>query len=131
MANLRSKQPRELQNPQPISPSASSQSAIDEQRRQMNETGSAITPQRQNTQDAPLFTHHPSITTVEHPHSRFIQGERGDMPTTIHPGAGAGGIPVSIDNWRQRPPRVDETGRGAASPKQSPNDGGTRGARVP
>src|SRR5208283_1430557 len=63
-------------NDKPLTPSASSQSNIDAQRRQMTETGSTITPQRQNTQDAPLFTHHPTITTVEHPRSRFIQGER-------------------------------------------------------
>lgn len=129
MANLRSKQPRELQNPQPISPSARSQSAIDEQRRQMTETGSTIRPQRQNQQDASLFVHRPKITPVEHP-SRFIQPPRGDMPTDLHPGIGAGGIPVSIDNWRQRPPRADETARPGASSRQSPNDHG-RTSRVP
>src|SRR5208283_720354 len=110
-------------NDKPLTPSASSQSNIDAQRRQMTETGSAITPQRQNRQDAPLFVHRPKITPVEHP-SRFIRPPRGDMPTDVHPGVPQGGTPIAIDNWRQRPPRADENGNPGASSRQSPNDHG-------
>src|SRR5208282_177025 len=92
--------PNQLQNPGPISPSASSQRNEDEARRQRAELAPNAAPSRQNTQDAPLFTS---------PRSSVAEAERETRVQQHQHHSGV--IPI------QHP---------GASPQQKPNDGGRR-----
>ncbi len=98
--------PNQLQNPQPISPSASTQRNVDQQRREEQEMHSpGVSPQRQNDHDAPLFTSPRSSVAEAARETRVQQHQHTAGITPIdHPGA---------------------------SSRQNPNDSGTRGARVP
>ncbi len=90
----------------PISPSASTQINVDQQRREEQEMHSpGVSPQHQNNHDSPLFTSPRSQIAEAGRETRVQQHQHHSGVTPIqHPGA---------------------------SPQQKPNDSGTRGARVP
>jgi hypothetical protein len=90
----------------PISPSASTQRNVDQQMREEQETHSpAASRQRIDPKDSPLFTSSDSSVAEAARETRVQQHQHTAGITPIdHPGA---------------------------SSRQSPNDSGTRGARVP
>src|SRR5208282_2833757 len=97
--------PNRLQNPAPISPSASSQRNADEQRRQAQGLHeSTVKPQRVDPTDAPLFTSPRSSVAEAARETRVQQHQHHSGVTPVdHPGA---------------------------SPQQKPNDAG-RSSKVP
>ena len=105
-------QPNQLQNPQPISPSASEQQNRDAQRRQQSELQEpTVKPQREGNSQGNHPLHDGGSSAVA---DQARQGREAARQVEVVHGA-----------------RITSVNHPGASPKQSPNDSGTRGARVP